>query len=177
MIIPRHEFYFLRHGETEHNAKNILSDFDVSINQMGERQAYLIKPLISSLPIQTICHSPLKRVKETMAIAASALNVKQIQINDLRECTSDVLEDMITVQNETIPIKKVEGFFSQTLDGIRLALSYTAPVLVIAHWGIHWALCHKLSIADHNWDIDNCALIHFLPVAGNRWTAKLLNLP
>ncbi len=94
MPIIRKEFYFLRHGETSHNAEQILSDDDVSLNGNGVKQAEAIKDVISEFPIKTICFSPLKRAIETKNIAAKRLNCRAIEIEELRECSGSVWTEM-----------------------------------------------------------------------------------
>ena len=73
-MIKQSQFYFLRHGETDFNARKILHDeTDIPLNEFGRIQANQIKHVISGLPVQTICVSPLRRAIETAEIAAADL--------------------------------------------------------------------------------------------------------
>ena len=68
-MITKKEFYFVRHGQTDHNVMEGKDKgdhpADIPLNAVGRNQALLIEPTIALLPVQTICASPLKRVQET----------------------------------------------------------------------------------------------------------------
>ena len=59
-------FYFVRHRQTDHNLLDGIDKEDhpenISLNDIGKKQAEFIEPFIASLPIQTICSSPLRLV-------------------------------------------------------------------------------------------------------------------
>lgn len=80
-MIARKPFYFLRYGETEHNAKQILSggDSNISLNSCGFKQAQEVRPYIQGLPIQVIYHSPLVRAKH-LRCNSGALKSQIIQL-------------------------------------------------------------------------------------------------
>src|SRR4051812_46043092 len=84
------EFYFIRHGQTDHNAGIIAECLDLPLNEYGRNQANAIEPLIAQLPVKTVCHSPLLRARETKNIIAAQLKVQEHEITDLAECS---LED------------------------------------------------------------------------------------
>lgn len=44
--LPRRSFYMLRHGQTEHNAREVISDPDTNLTELGIEQAKAAKPLI-----------------------------------------------------------------------------------------------------------------------------------
>lgn len=170
------EFYFMRHGETDHNANNVLAggDCDIPLNDMGREQAFLVKSLVESLPIRAICHSPLKRAVETMKISSSALSLERLAIEDLKECLARVWTLMSARKSCELHGEEVLSFFSQVVRGVNRALSCEEPVLIVAHGGVHWAICEQLGIEGHNWDIGNCQLVHFFPAEEDKWNASLL---
>ena len=58
-MILHKEFYFVRHGQTDHNLlegrdKGDHPD-DISLNETGKNQAKFIHSIISTLPIKTVC--------------------------------------------------------------------------------------------------------------------------
>ncbi|WP_068469744.1 histidine phosphatase family protein [Candidatus Protochlamydia phocaeensis] len=178
MKVHEKSFYFVRHGETDFNLRQILtSEEDVSLNERGIQQAKSIQLIIEKLPIKTICVSPLKRAQETKAILAERLACPTIIIENLRECSGDVWMRMTAGEGMLIPASycsDVEYFFRRTIQGINEALSYPGPVLIVAHGGIHWALCHHLSI-QHEKKIGNCIPVHFDANPLEGWKATCLS--
>lgn len=168
-------FYFIRHGQTDLNAKNdIHSDEDVGLNAIGRRQAETARLIIEKLPIATICVSPLKRTQETAEIISANLSKPKVVIQDLRECNGHQWLDMIE-QNKNEFTAETKEFMDRAFIGIYESLKHAGPVLIVAHGGIHWAMCHNLSIQNHERVIDNC-----VPVLVSRgmsgWEAKTLML-
>ena len=172
------EFYFLRHGKTDFNDSTIKVDHeDVSLNQIGINQAKFIQPFINTLPIQSVCCSPLKRAKETKEIACSQISLKHYEIPELGECTRIIWDDMTSLKNskENTSFPHVENFLKRTLKGLSQVLSLNEPSLIISHGGVHWAICSLLQISNHNWYVENCIPVHFFLNAENCWTAKTLH--
>ena len=82
------KFYFVRHGETDWNvAKKIQGTTDVPLNETGLRQAKaLADKLVSEhYQIDRVYTSPQLRAAVTPQIAASALGVECIPLQDLVE--------------------------------------------------------------------------------------------
>jgi uncharacterized phosphatase len=175
-MIFKNEFFFLRHGETDFNAKKILpkENIDISLNQKGLQQAKDVRSLLGGVSFKTICHSPMKRVKETMELASAGYDMTKIEIEELRECSYETWLEMTTLEVSQQRSTEVSDFFNRSLKGINRALEHPGPVLVIAHGGIHWALCFQLKIIGHPWDIDNCQLVHFKPVE-NGWKTRVIS--
>jgi probable phosphoglycerate mutase len=175
-MIFKKEFFFLRHGETDFNAKKILptENIDISLNQKGRQQARNVKFILDNVSFKTICHSPMKRVKETMELAFEGYDMVKFEIEELRECCYETWIEMTTFVANQQQTKKVSDFFIKTIQGINKALAQPGPVIIIAHGGIHWALCVQLNITSHCWDIDNCRLVHFKPVESG-WNASIIS--
>ena len=77
--------YFVRHGETELNAKNIRQGPDGSLSAKGREQAHATAirfPKQKGRP-QVIIASPYERTKETAEIIAKELQIKNIEYCDL----------------------------------------------------------------------------------------------
>jgi uncharacterized phosphatase len=176
MIIKK-SFYFVRHGQTEHNAKKLItvSDENPPLNMMGQNQARSIASLVKSLDIDTIAHSPLHRVIETMTLCTDGAAFPKHSIEELKECTSGVWLKMISLKHEETPCTLVQPFIEQVTLDVNTALGCGDAVLIVAHGGVHWALCRLLQIAHHDWDLDNCGVVCFSPDLKGRWSAKLLN--
>jgi len=177
-MIPRKPFFFLRHGETDHNAKQILSggDCDVHLNDSGVKQTQKIRPHIEGLPIQVIYHSPLIRAKQTMEMVSQNLKLKQIEIEELRECNADTWLDMNRTASKVKPTSdRTKSFLNQVITGMLHILESNTLPLIIAHGGVHFALCQLLAIENHPKAIENCALVHFNPIGASSWVAKKIH--
>ncbi|MCP5491061.1 MAG: histidine phosphatase family protein [Chlamydiales bacterium] len=172
----RKGFYFLRHGQTDHNAKGILAgaETDVPLNQVGIQQAQKVKTVIHQLPIEMVCYSPLIRAKQTMKIVAADLDLHYIQVQELKECETAVWLKM-NRRGEHLESELVQTFFNQVKYGLSQVLSFGKSILVVSHGGVHWALCHLLGIQDHDYMIENCNLVHFQPVGHTEWIAEKIN--
>ena len=180
-MILQKEFYFVRHGQTDHNILEGKDKgdhpHDISLNATGKAQAALIEPIVESLPVQTICVSPTQRTKETRAIAASRLAIPHFEIDDLGECTMLIWKELVKLGMYS-PLPK-EGpawhFIDRVRRGINHALSLPGPPLIVAHGGVHWATCCLLGIKAHSWSIENCGIVHFSYTEKEQWSAKRLS--
>lgn len=173
------EFYFVRHGQTDHNISPSRTrtdqPADIPLNETGRAQAKQIAPIIESLPIQTLCASPLRRVQETKELIAPNLRVPYRAIPELGECGAATWNAMAEM-GMYYPLPEdgiVRAFMDRVQKGLHEALAQPGPTLIIAHGGVHWALCCLLGIQDHSWAVPNCAPVHFVQKEG-KWVATKL---
>ncbi len=170
MIIKK-DFYFLRHGETDLNAGLILQDhIEITLNANGRKQAHALQPVMATLPIQTICVSPFRRARETAEIVAHHLSCPFVVIDELGECTDVIWHKMTNHQ----PCDAVQEFIQRVAIGMNKALTCEGPVLVVAHGGVHWAMCHQMNIQTHHKVIGNCVPVHFSLAEEAEWRADCL---
>lgn len=180
MILDK-EFYFVRHGQTDHNVREGVEKgdhpADIPLNVVGKRQAVAIEPLIALLPIQTVCVSPMKRAQETKEIIAARLAAPHHAIDDLRECPSSTWKEMarLGMYSPFPPDGEARLFMERVRKGINQALSLPGPPLIVAHGGIHWALCCLMGVDNHEWAIHNCGVVHFSPSPQGKWGASRLS--
>ncbi len=179
-MILQKEFYFVRHGQTDHNIsegkhKGEHHD-DVPLNETGRKQAKLIHSTISSLPIKTVCTSPFKRAQETKEIITSKLHANHHDIDDLGECSAQIWNEMVQYEKySSLPEASLSRqFIDQVRNGINQALSFPSPSLIVAHGGVHWAICCMIEIDNHDWSISNCVPVHFSIGDQGKWSAKKL---
>lgn len=177
-MIPKQEFYFVRHGQTDHNLieGKIKGDHpaDISLNQTGKEQALAIEPLVALLPVKTICSSTMRRAQETKDIIASRLQALQYEVEDLSECSNEVWKEMGKLgMFSPLPTAGPALFFMERIRrGLSQALSFPGPCLIVAHGGVHWAACCLLNVQNHEWALENCGIVHFLLDANEQWVAK-----
>lgn len=161
-------FYFMRHGQTDWNQQGLcMGHQDIPLNETGRAQA-LAAQLHKARPIECVYYSPLKRAEETMNIIASQLSCPKISHDSLKEwhfgewegkiwgnLNIEHIDDIMPPNGESR-----EEFFLRVLNCTNnLLAQHEQPILIIAHAGIFWALCH---FAGHeNINIKNCQLIYF----------------
>ncbi len=181
-LLAAREFYFLRHGQTDQNTLKVpfTEERDIALNEHGKKQARALASSLALLPIHTICYSPLQRAKETMDLGAVELKeVHRVEISALKECAPHVWPVM--TQAEVMPPASaaVQHFFDQVLSGVRAALAHRGPVLLVAHGGVHWALCQQLGVCpdQYNWKMSNGAVAHFTYSQGGVWQAETIIRP
>ncbi|MGH7041397.1 MAG: histidine phosphatase family protein, partial [Acetobacteraceae bacterium] len=79
-------FWFLRHGETDWNARNLSQgNIDVPLNQTGLAQARSAAELLKFRGVREIVASPLSRARTTAEIVGEALTLTVRTDADLRE--------------------------------------------------------------------------------------------
>lgn len=179
-MIPKQEFYFVRHGQTDHNVSeaNLKKDHptDIPLNQKGKEQAVAIEPIVSLLPIQTVCVSRMRRAQETKNIIAGRLQAPHYEVSDLGECSAEIWKEMIRLgMYSPLPIDgEAFLFMNQVRRGLCKALAFPGPCLIVAHGGVHWAACCLMNIKKHKWLLDNCGVVHFSVDANQEWVAQKL---
>lgn len=179
-MMLKKEFYFIRHGQTDYNILPNEDKIDhpphISINETGKEQAKAVEPLVANLPIHCVCASPLKRAQETKEIVTARLQIPHHVIDDLGECTSRIWLEM-NRHGMYSPLPKegeARAFIDRTRKGIYHALSLPGTPLIVAHGGVHWALCALFGITHHEWKLHNCGLVHFTVTDEETWIASRL---
>jgi uncharacterized phosphatase len=116
------------------------------------------------------------RAKETKEIAAARLRTPHLEIEELGECTMMIWKEMSQLRMySTFPLKGIVQLFAdRVLKGLHYALSQPGPTLIIAHGGVHWAICRLLSIKTHPWSLQNCGIVHFSWTSDGQWNANRL---
>jgi probable phosphoglycerate mutase len=176
------EFYFVRHGQTDHNLLEGKDKGDhtaeVPLNERGRQQAGEIEPLIATLPVRVVCSSPMRRVQETKEIIAARLAVEHCEIEELSECSALVWGEMrgLGMFSGLPEAGAARVFMDRVRVGLNRALSLPGRVLIVAHGGVHWAACCLLGIEGHEWAVENCAVVHFRR-EGEKWVAKKIYGP
>ncbi len=176
--IPRKEFYFIRHGETDVNKDAHIkrTDYDLPLNTRGVEQAKNARNITKKLPLKTFCYSPVQRAVETKEILIEGLEANQMEMQALGECKAAVWSKMVKLE-EAMGYEvcdNVDAFLTRVSKGLHDTLHIDEPALIVAHGGIHWALCYFLKVENHPWKIGNCELVHFRPIGDEEWVASIL---
>jgi broad specificity phosphatase PhoE len=171
----RTPFYFLRHGETDHNVHKIYDDFsEIHLNENGKKQALQVQRIFRSLPIATVCSSPLLRVQQTKNIVLENKLVHDVILDEFRECPSSLWQLFLAAETRELTIGEwtlINEFTQRVKDGLEKALQHNAPILLVAHGGTYWALAHLLQLQG-NRKIGNCVLTYISPEEPEIWRAE-----
>ena len=152
-------FWFLRHGETDWNAKNLSQgNVDIPLNAAGYAQAAAAAKKLAGQDIVTIVTSPLSRARETARIVGETLGIRPIVQDDLHEVSFGVQEgkpmsDWFAewVDGKATPqgAESFRDLRARAIKAINQALTYPAPVLVIAHGALFRGLRADMGLDPH----------------------------
>jgi probable phosphoglycerate mutase len=143
-------FWFLRHGETDWNAKNLSQgNVEVPLNDAGRAQARAAATKLQRRGIKTIISSPLGRAEETARIIAEILDLSVAIDAGLREASYGEHEGQAMagwyeqwIEGSHIP-RGGESFAAlrlRAIEAMNRALARPQPVLVVGHGGFFRAV-------------------------------------
>ncbi len=157
MTLTRRAFWYLRHGETDWNARNLSQgSVDVPLNPVGVAQAEAAALLLRGRGIRSIVSSPLSRARDT-ARAAAAATGREVAIEDgLREVAFGTMEGQPMLaqwfDNWVAGLSTPEGAESfaalraRAVRAVNRALGRDSPVLVVAHGALFRALRAEMGL-------------------------------
>jgi len=171
-------FYFLRHGQTEHNKQRICQGHaDVPLNDTGLTQADIAANVLVKMQPVAIRASDLMRVRQTAAPIAERLGMDVKTDPRLRERAFGIYENQsINGQLWSFDhpsIETLEDFVDRSLEGFGWALEQD-DVLVVTHGGLRRVLSAALGIEVADWTAHNALPMRFTRVADNSWRAEAL---
>ncbi len=150
MDLPGTPFWFLRHGETDYNAKGLSQGaLDISLNETGRAQAKAAAPLLAGKGIVAILSSPMIRTRETTEIVNETLRLPVTFEPDLREVIFGGMEGkpllpwFLDWMEGTYTPEGAESFAELTarVRGVLgRILALPGPVLIVAHGGVFRAV-------------------------------------
>lgn len=165
----RRPFYYLRHGETESNANQLIAgSLDVHLTDLGREQARTAAAALANVPITGVYSSPLRRARETAQPVAEALKLPVTIIEEIAERNWGELEGQprhLAVRGMTPPGgEPTENFAKRVLSGFA-RIDAQVP-LIVAHSGVFRVLCVTLDIVRTEGPIHNALPLRFSPVSG-----------
>lgn len=185
--IPLASFYFIRHGQTDWNLKEMFQGWtDIPLNETGCAQARSAVSILSGKGITRIVSSPLIRAHKTAEIINEHLRVPLQVVDGLKERSVGVLEG--TVKDRSIiatdwiykaPIEKgehVDEFRARIARTMHEILDPEHTTLIVAHGGVYWAIMEMIGFKEQR--SHNCVPYLFIPPAENQssWTVHSLDI-
>lgn len=171
-------FYFLRHGQTEHNRKRICQGHaDVPLNEAGLAQADAAAAVLASIQPTAIRTSDLTRVRQTATPIAEQLGLDIKTDPRLRERAFGVYENqpikghLWSFDHPTI--ETLEDFVDRSLEGLDWALQQD-DVLVVTHGGLRRVLTGAMGIETADWTAHNALPMRFSRTDDDSWNAEVL---
>jgi len=122
---------FVRHGESEHNAK-ITTEEDSHLSNLGKKQAEHLGKRLKNYNISTIYTSNLKRAKETGEIISRILKVPiKENLEELNEFSGSQLKSPLRFLNLSFNkrVKNLKNF----LDRVSRERKEDKTILIVAH--------------------------------------------
>jgi probable phosphoglycerate mutase len=150
-------FWYLRHGQTDWNAKDLSQgNVDIPLNDVGRQQARDAAVRLNNRGIRSIVASPLSRAYETAQIVGEVLGLPVSHtVAELREVSFGVQEgkemgDWFHAWNAgSFTPEGAEPFAElrrRAVIGLNTALQADAPVLIVAHGAVFRALRAEMGL-------------------------------
>lgn len=176
------KFYFLRHGKTNWNEKQLCQGhLDIPLNQAGREEVSLVCPLIKTLPIAAIVTSPLSRAFESAQIIQNTYEIPLEIVDDLKErgwgqkegissqemYRIEMEEEAYAAYDPGCGIEPRNQFKLRIISGINKALQYENP-LIVSHGRLFLCLSEIMGLPPVR-HIPNATVIECTPSQDN-WT-------
>lgn len=189
-MLQKKSFYFVRHGESEHNQRGLVAGgkTDSPLTEKGMAQALGLKDKVLAVGIEHVISSPMLRAKRTSELAwAGAFDIDE----NLREFELGIFEgkedigvtEYVIDLPDDVPVPEGESKkeFAQriTLSINKWLNTYERPMLFVAHGFIWGILLQMMGLSIYNADgsviadLENCTLAHFC-YNGSAWEVKYL---
>ena len=167
-------FIFLRHGETEGNARRVYQPPEIPLNRRGEEQARLAAEYLREQVVERILASDMRRAWQTALAAAAMVGAPVIAEPRLRERWFGDLVGTSSMdldwRNEPPNGESLFDFVARTQAGLSDALDTDASTLLVAHGGSLYVLVFSLGADLLEQHIANATPLLFeLDPAAGRW--------
>ncbi|MGI4954480.1 MAG: histidine phosphatase family protein, partial [Janthinobacterium lividum] len=154
-LIPR-AFWFLRHGETDWNARNLSQgNVDIPLNEVGIAQAKSAAALLKDRGIRSIVASTLSRAHDTARTVGSVIGRPVALDDELRENSFGVQEGQpmsdwfaAWVDGTATP-EGAEPFMdlrARAVRAINRAQQHESPLLIVAHGALFRATRAEMNL-------------------------------
>ncbi|MEM8744998.1 MAG: histidine phosphatase family protein [Pseudomonadota bacterium] len=168
-------FFFLRHGESENNRRDLVNGWtDCALTDRGREQARAAVPALQDENIALVITSTLSRTRETAQIVADALGV-DVQTHDgLKERNWGVLENgpraaLTDYFSEPEGAESWEQYRERVWNTLS-SVTLPARPLIVGHAGTMRVLRDHLKIGDVQDRLPNAVPVRFTQDANGVWS-------
>ncbi len=189
-MLEKKSFYFVRHGESEHNQKKLVAGgkTDSPLTEKGIAQAFSLKDKILAAGIKHVISSPMIRALKTAEIAWSGIpdideNLREFELGIFEGKEDKGVTEYVVDLPYDVPVPDGESkkeFVQRIISSLNKWLkTYENPLLVVAHGFIWGALLYVMELPIYKpdgtlvADLENCTLAHFF-YNGLNWEVKYL---
>jgi len=170
-------FIFLRHGETEGNARRVYQPSDIPLNATGQAQARLAAQYLREHPVERILASDMLRAWQTAEAAAEMVSAPVTPEPRLRErWFGDLIGTSskdLDWRNEPPNGELLHDFVVRTQAGFHDSLDTDASTLLVAHGGSLYVLVFSLGAELLEEHIANATPLLFeYETAANCWRIR-----
>jgi len=183
-VIPPRVFYYVRHGQTDANAQNMMcgGDWDISLNAEGRSQAKVVASKVRALTpkIEKLFVSPMTRTQQTAEIINTALGLEMKTVEGLREWKVGEWEqkpwdDVPNPFNTTVDPPGGESrveFEARVSSAVTEILNgFSGVPLIVAHGAVAHSLFTVLG--SDIFEIENC-VVYLIQPEGFKWTLTVV---
>ena len=170
-------FLFMRHGQTEGNAKRIFQPADIPLNQRGLEQAREAAQWVREHAPERIVASDMLRAWQSAEVIAQSCGARPQAEPRLRERwfgdwvgTPSARFDW---RDQPPNGERLADFVARTRVGLGEVLEEETPTLVVAHGGTLYVLVYSLGVELLESHITNATPLAFERAAGG-WTVRPL---
>lgn len=156
-------FYFLRHGESQHNRLDRVNGWtDSPLTERGEAQARAAALILAQQPIHRIVTSDLLRARRTAEIVAETLEKRRVEVfPGLRERHWGIYEDQpcsLRPGLEGVPEggEGPDDYYCRVVDTLN-QIRLDSGTLIVAHAGTLRLLKRLFRVKDQEARVDNSA--------------------
>ncbi|MHB1304455.1 MAG: histidine phosphatase family protein [Acidiphilium sp.] len=157
MTVPRVKFWFLRHGQTDYNARGLSQgSVDIPLNETGRAQARAAAALLAGRGIAGIVSSPMSRARETAEIVNETLRLPLDFDHDLREVAFGGMEgrklhpwfdEWLAGRVQPDGAESFAAITSRAEHALGRVLTAPGPLLVVSHGTFFRALRAAMGVA------------------------------
>lgn len=183
MNLPLKPFYFIRHGETDWNKRNIImGSIDIPLNDCGIEQARRAAIVLQKKAFGTIISSPRKRALKTAEVIAEHIQ-KPIIIDprlverewgEAEGTAIDPTKSLFSDADTPIGAETFSTFKVRVVEAISQILYEHNYPLIVSHGGVFKALADSLGHAQLQ--ASNCDPFLFGPPEQEAYPWQICNL-
>lgn len=168
--LPLFPFYFIRHGETDWNRRNIImGSMDIPLNETGLKQALDASQVLENEDFEIIVSSSRIRAQQTAEIIARKtqktviLDEKLVEINwgEAEGTPHDPTKSIFDDTHKPKGAELFSAFQERVIEAISSTLNMGKLPLIVSHGGVFKALTHYMGYRDLN--SSNCTPFFFEP--------------